>query len=125
MVSFKHRGNFNNAERFLRRNKRLDLQKILNYYGLKGVEALKEATPQDTGATSEAWGFTTSSSRKASIISWTNSNVQDGVPIVILLHYGHATATGGYVQGREYINSAIRPIFDQIADAAWREVTKI
>lgn len=124
MVSFKHKGNFKNTERLLNNTKKLNYQKILDFYGQEGVRALASATPVDTGLTASSWGYTTSITKSSYIISWTNTNVNNGVPIVILLQYGYGTRNGGYVQGRDYINPALQPILDKIVNAAWREVTK-
>ena len=124
MIVIKHRGNFDNTERFLKKAAKADYLAILEKYGREGVAALALATPVDSGKTSSSWGYEIHSSRGSFSIAWTNSNVQDGVPIAIVIQYGHATRNGGYVQGRDFINPAIRPIFDKIANEAWREVTK-
>jgi hypothetical protein len=125
MITFTEKGNFNNTERYLNRLKRLELQSVLNKYGNLGMVALSNATPVDSGETAESWYFTTVARPGYYSIRWHNRHVEDGRPIAILLQYGHGTGTGGYVQGRDYINPAIRPIFDQLAAEAWREVTKI
>jgi len=125
MVVITHRGNFKNTEKLLNGAKKLDYKKILDLYGQEGVRALASATPVDTGLTANSWSYTISATKSSYVISWTNSNVNNGVPIAILLQYGYGTRNGGYVQGRDYINPALQPIFDKIADAAWREVTKL
>jgi hypothetical protein len=122
MIIFKHKGNFNNTERFLNRARKTNYLHILQRYAREGVTALALATPVDTGLTSKSWDSKVDVSNRGFSISWTNSNVVSGVPIAIILQYGHGTKNGGYVQGRDYINPAIRPIFDKIADEAWKEV---
>jgi hypothetical protein len=96
----------------------------LKKYGEDGVKALADATPKDSGKTAASWSYEVEKSKGSYTIAWTNSNINDGVPIAVILQYGHGTRNGGYVQGRDYINPAIRPIFDQIAEDAWREVIK-
>lgn len=122
MISIKHKGNFNNVERLLNVVLRRDYMNILAEYGKKGVEALREATPVDTGLTRDSWGFEIISGTKKTGICWTNSNIQNGASIAIILQYGHATKNGGFVQGIDYINPAIQPIFKQMADEAWKRV---
>jgi hypothetical protein len=123
MVVIKHRGNFNNTEKFLERAKAADIRRILSSYGDQGVRALASATPVDSGLTAGSWGYEVQVGRNSFSLVWTNSNVQKGVPIAVVLQYGHATRNGGFVQGRDYINPAIRPVFDKISEEAWREVT--
>lgn len=125
MIVFKQSGNFNNTEKFLNRAAKLDLLSILNKYGQQGVDALALATPVDTGLTSSSWGYKIKISRGSSTVYWTNTNIVDGVLIAVILQYGHGTRNGGYVQGRDYINPAIQPIFDSILDESWKEVTSI
>jgi len=122
MVVIKHSGDFRNTERFLNRAKKADIRSILDSYGQQGVRALAAATPVDSGITAGSWGYTVSVRRGSYSIEWINSNVVDGVPIAIILQYGHGTRNGGYVEGRDYINPVIRPIFDKIAENVWREV---
>ncbi len=93
-------------------------------YGAAGVKALSAATPVDTGKTAGSWSYEIIQKNQSVEIIWNNSNIQNGVPIAVILQYGHATKSGGWVQGRDYINPAIQPIFDQIAEEAWKEVTK-
>jgi hypothetical protein len=97
----------------------------LDKYGREGVAALASATPVDSGLTASSWYYEIVRTNGSVTINFNNSNIQNGVPIAVILQYGHATGTGGYVQGRDYINPAIRPIFDRIANDAWREVTKL
>lgn len=125
MISFKQRGSFKNIFDFLRKSPDIELENILNEYGQLGVEALSSATPVLTGETASSWGYEIVARRGRSSIHWTNSNVNKGVPIAVILQYGHGTKNGGYVQGRDYINPAIGPIFDMIANKAWEEVTNL
>lgn len=125
MIVIEHRGNFNNTERFLKGAKRLPIEKILDRFGKEGVRALASATPVDSGLTANSWGYEITVSQGSYSIAWTNSHVVDGVPIAIILQYGHGTGTGGYVQGRDYINPTIKPIFDMIANAIWQEVVNL
>lgn len=122
MISFNHKGDLSITTRFLLNAKKKTPLDILNRYGQAGVNALASATPVDTGETAASWGYTVSDNGKYYKITWTNSNVNNGSLIAILLQYGHGTRNGGYVQGTDYINPAIKPIFDNIAEAAWQEV---
>ena len=97
---------------------------VLRKYGQAGVEALAAATPKDTGETAASWSYEIVQTRNGYSIFWNNSNVNRGVNIALILQYGHGTGTGGYVRGIDYINPAIRPVFDEIANAAWKEVTE-
>ena len=125
MIVLTQSGNFNNTERFLKGAKKLDIKRILESYGREGVRTLASATPVDSGLTADSWGFRVTISKGSFSIVWTNSNVVKGVPIAIILQYGHGTGTGGYVQGRDYINPAIQPIFQKIADSVWLEVRNL
>ena len=125
MISFSHKGDFSKLTRFLERAKNAVHLGVLDKYGREGVAALASATPVDTGLTASSWGYEISHSPSSVTISFSNSNIQNGVPIAIILQYGHGTGTGGWVQGRDYINPAIQPIFDKIANDAWREVTRL
>ena len=122
-VKFEVSGGFTKTERFLNRMKRREYLNVLDKFGRDGVQALRNATPVDSGATAEAWDYEIKRTRNYTEIVWTNSNINDGVPIAVILQYGHGTGTGGYVQGRDYINPAIRPVFDKIAEKAWKVVT--
>ena len=117
-------GDFDYTEQYLQHLKDENLSGVLNKYGTLGVNALANATPVDSGLTSESWYFTIESRPGYYSIRWHNNNVQDGLPIAVLIQYGHGTRNGGYVQGRDYVMPAIRPIFDAIAAEAWREVTQ-
>lgn len=123
MISVTTKGDFKNTEKFLDRAKRINLRNVLNRYGEIGVNALAAATPIDTGKTASSWGYYLEISDESSSIIWTNSNVNKGVNIAIILQYGHGTRNGGYVRGRDYINPALAPIFEDLASDAWKEVT--
>lgn len=125
MISFRQQGNFSKLTRFLERAKEVVRVGDLNKYGREGVEALSKATPVDTGLTANSWYYQIDHKNGSSTITFYNSNIQNGVPIAIILQYGHGTQNGGWVQGRDYINPAIQPIFDKIAENAWKEVTKL
>ena len=124
-VSFRHRGNFANTVRYLEKVKKNASLSLLDKYGRAGVAALASATPVDTGLTASSWHYKITEKNGLYAITFLNSNIQNGVPIAIILQYGHGTRNGGWVEGRDYINPAIQPIFDKLANEAWREVTKI
>lgn len=125
MITFKQKGNFSKLDMYF--EKLLGAVKLGKFdkYGRMGIEALSSATPIDTGLTAESWYYETKITKSGFSLSFRNSNVVDGVPIAIIIQYGHATRNGGYVKGRDYINPAIQPIFDQIAKDMWGEVTKL
>lgn len=123
MIRFVHKGNFHNTERFFAKAKKMNIETILRAYGDLGVQALAEATPTQSGATANAWSYEVHGGSDSASIVWTNNHTNKGVNIAVILQFGHGTGTGGYVQGRDYIRPAIRPVFDQIANAAWKEVT--
>ena len=124
MIKVTSKANFPKTTRYLQKLKRgvsiLDLDK----YGREGVAALAAATPKDTGLTASSWSYKIARAHGRIVLSFHNSNVQNGVPIAIILQYGHGTRNGGWVEGRDYINPAIQPIFDKMASEAWKEVTK-
>lgn len=124
MVKIKTRGNFNNTLKFFDRALNRSYIQILKQYGERGVQALSSATPVDTGRTAQSWEYRIEQSSGSIRIYWVNTNIQNGIPIAIILQTGHGTGTGGYVQGRDYINPAVRPIFDKIAADVWRDITK-
>ena len=124
MISFKQKGDFSKLTGFLERIKESVKIGDLDKFGRAGVEALSSATPVNTGETANSWYYEIENKNGTATISFNNSNIQNGVPIAIILQYAHGTGTGGWVEGRDYINPAIRPIFDEIAENAWREVTK-
>lgn len=125
MITFRQKGDFSKLTRYLERAKEVVRRRDLDKYGREGVAALASATPVDSGLTASSWHYKIENSRGSAVISFHNSNIQNGVPIAIILQYGHGTGTGGWVEGRDYINPAIQPIFDEIANNAWREVTKL
>lgn len=125
MISFRHKGDFSKLSKFLEKAKEAVRLGDLDRYGREGVAALSSATPVDSGLTAKSWYYKIERTNGSVKISYFNSNVQNGVPIAVILQYGHGTRNGGWVQGRDYINPAVRPIFDKIANDAWREVTKL
>ena len=125
MISFRQQGDFSKSIKFLEKAKGAVKLSNLDRFGREGVAALASATPIDTGLTATSWTYKIERTKESATISFDNTNIQNGVPIAIILQYGHGTRNGGWVQGRDYINPAIQPIFDKIADDAWREVTKL
>ena len=125
MISFRQKGDFSKLNRFLERAKGAARLSILDKYGREGVAALASATPMDSGETAKSWYYEIKHDNGSATISFLNSHINDGVPIAIILQYGHGTGTGGWVEGRDYINPAIQPIFDKIVNEAWKEVTKL
>lgn len=125
MIRFRHKGDFSKTTRYLERVKSAIGLGILDKYGREGVSALASATPVDSGLTANSWYYEVTHTKGSAKITFFNSHVNQGVPIAVILQYGHGTGTGGWVQGRDYINPAIQPIFDKIANEAWREVTKL
>ena len=125
MISFRQKGNFSKLTHFLEKEKNVVKSGDLDRYGREGVAALASATPVDSGLTASSWYYKVEHTNGSATISFYNSNIQNGVPIAIILQYGHGTKNGGWVQGRDYINPAIQPLFDKIAENAWREVTKL
>jgi hypothetical protein len=123
-ITITTKGNWDRTTQYLNRMKSADLAALLSKYGQQGVNALSNATPVESGETAGGWYYEIISRKGYSSIRWHNSHVVDGRPIAILIQYGHGTGTGGYVQGRDYIMPAIRPVFDQIANEVWREVTR-
>lgn len=124
MISFRHKGDFSKLTHFLERAKEVVHLGCLDKYGREGVAALASVTPVDSGLTASSWYYKIENSHNSARVIFYNSNIQNGVPIAIILQYGHGTRNGGWVQGRDYINPAIQPIFDKLADEAWREVVK-
>ena len=125
MISFRQKGDFSKLTGFLEKAKEAVKISELDRYGREGVAALSSATPVDSGLTANSWYYEINHGNGSITISFHNSNIQNGVPIAIILQYGHGTRNGGWVQGKDYINPAIRPIFNKIADDAWKEVTKL
>lgn len=125
MVTFKHHGDFRKTKSFFKRATEAKFLKDLDRYGREGVAALSAATPSESGKTASSWYYEIVRDKGSFSIRWDNSNVNDGVKIAVIIQYGHGTGTGGYVAGRDYINPAIRPIFDKIAENVWKEVTDL
>ncbi len=125
MIRFKQKGDFKNLESFLNRAGNFDMRTFLDRYGREGVEALRSNTPIDSGLTASSWDYYIETNKRTSKIVWTNTHNISGVNIAIILQYGHATKNGGYVQGQDYINPAIRPIMDKIAEDVWREMCRL
>lgn len=124
MITFTQKGDFSKTTKFLQRLKEIGRASDLDKYGKMGVEALAHATPRDSGKTASSWGYEIEHKRGQTSIIWTNSNVNEGVPIAVILQYGHGTGWGAYVKGVDYINPAMAPVFNEIADKVWKEVTK-
>lgn len=123
MIKITQKGDFKKTERFLKNVSNDKIFSSLKKYGQIGVQALSDATPVDSGKTASSWDYEIEIGGGSATIYWTNSNINKGVNIAVILQYGHGTRNGGYVVGRDYINPAIKPVFDQIADAVWKEVT--
>lgn len=124
MITFRHKGNFKKTDDFLRRaEKGIDVN-MLHKYGKEGVAALASVTPVDTGLTANSWYYKIERRQGSVAVVFCNSNIQNGVPIAIILHYGHGTRYGGWVEGTDYINPTIKPIFNKLVKDAWREVTR-
>ena len=122
MITITHKGDFSKTYKFLQKVHSKKFYKALEKYGQMGVDALRDATPKDTGKTADSWGYQINTTSDGASIVWTNSNQNRGVYIAVLIQYGHGTRNGGYVQGRDYINPAMRPVFDKIANEVWLEV---
>ena len=124
MITVESKGNFDNTEKLLKRIKSRDYLKVLDKFGQQGVTALSGATPTRSGKTASSWDYEVLVSGGGVTLQWTNSNINNGVSIAIILQYGHGTRNGGYVVGRDYINPAMRPLFDKMADEVWKAVIK-
>lgn len=124
MISFESRGSFQKTDEYLQKLSRGKIFQALEKYGQEGVNALASATPVDSGRAAASWGYVVTYSRGSASISWTNSDTESGFPVVISLQYGYGTGTGGFVAGRDFINPAIKPVFDRIATEVWKEVTR-
>lgn len=124
MIRFRQKGDFSKLTRFLEKSKEVVKVGDLDRYGREGVAALASATPKDSGLTASSWYYEIEQGNGTVSISFHNSNIQNGVPIAVILQYGHGTRNGGWVQGRDYINPAVQPIFDKIVNNAWKEVNK-
>jgi hypothetical protein len=123
MITFKQTGDFSKTFNFLNNINKMNISDILDKFGEQGVNILSENTPVDSGLTATSWYYKIDSSKEKTKLSWYNSNIVNGVPIAIILQYGHGTKNGGYVEGRDYINPSIKPLFDDMANQVWREVT--
>lgn len=124
MISFTQKGDFSKLDSFLNNLKRFFGNSDLDKYGVKGVQALSAATPYDTGNTASSWYYKINRDEGRLSLEFCNSNVNEGVPIAIILQYGHGTGTGGWIEGRDYINPTIQPLFDEILNDIWKEVCK-
>ena len=122
---FTHRGSFDKTERFLTKMMELDsvIRQAVDREARRGVEALRRATPKDSSLAAESWGYEIRQNGRGVVITWTNIDIENGFPVAVALQVGYATGTGGFVQGRDYINPAMRPIFDSITDEVWKAVT--
>lgn len=125
MIGIRQKGDFSKTENWLKNLKTSRIIKSLERYAQEGVNALASATPVDTGLTASSWYYKIEVKDTTSTILFCNSNIQNGIPIAIILQYGHGTRNGGWVEGRDYINPAIQPIFEKIVNRAWGEVTKL
>lgn len=125
IIKIKHRGNFSHTDRFFMKISQRYYLQILEKYGQAGVEALANSTPKDTGKTASLWSYKIEETDHGYAIFWENSNVHNHVNIAVILQYGHGTRNGGYVRGIDYINPALQPIFNGIANDAWKEVTSV
>lgn len=123
MFSVSSSGSFSKTEAFLRKIEKLPIERIVEPYAQAGVDALRAATPTESGLAAQSWAYTIENAGGVVTISWTNSDIENGFPVVIMLQYGHGTGTGGYVAGRDFINPALKPIFDKISEAVWKAVT--
>lgn len=125
MIRFTQKGDFSKALKYLNSLRGKRYRDILEKYAKEGVESLRSNTPKDTGNTADSWNYEIVTTRKGFSINWTNSNVVDGVPVVIILQYGHATRSGSFVEGQDFINPAMRPIFERIVESLWKEVESL
>lgn len=124
MITFSSKGSFSNTNKFFKNALAASKMDQLDRYGKQGVKALRAMTPKDSEKTADSWSYEIKRKNGTTTILWSNSHVVDGINIAVILQYGHGTRHGGWVEGRDYINSAIQPIFDEIAQSAWKEVTK-
>lgn len=125
MISFRQKGDFSKLDRYFEKLREAAKIGVLDKYGRAGVEALSSATPTRTGVTAASWSYKINRKNGSVSLNFYNSNINEGVPIAIIIQYGHGTGTGGWVEGIDYINPAIQPLFKQLADDAWKEVTSI
>lgn len=123
MISITGSGSFDKTVAWLKKMQRLDIGAIAQAGAQRGVRALSAATPRDSSRAANSWSSEVKKTKNSTTITWTNSDVENGFPVVIMLQYGHGTGTGGYIQGFDFINPAIRPIFEEIANDVWKAVT--
>lgn len=124
LISFEHKGDFTRTEKYLMKLRHVNIEQILEKYGEMGVKALASATPVRTGKTAASWSYSVSREGDVYTLSWNNSNIDTGVPVAVIIQTGHGTKNGGYVRGIDYINPAMAPVFEAIANSAWKEMTK-
>lgn len=125
MITFRHRGDLSKTSSFLKKARDKNFRPIIEKYAGQGIAALRSATPVDSGQTADSWGYELQVRPNGFSIFWTNSNIVEGLPVVILLQYGHGTRSGSFVEGRDFINPAIRPVFDAISENLWKEVSEL
>lgn len=125
MITISSKGSFSNTEKFLKRSIISNYNSIFEKYGKEGVRLLSSATPVDTGKTSESWTYEVKKSKRGTSIEWSNSNVVNGVQIAVIIQYGHGTQNGAYIQGQDYINPVIKPLFDILTNDIWKDVSKV
>lgn len=123
MISFSSEGSFDKTFKFLAAMQHLDIEKVCDNEAQKGVRALAAGTPKDSGIAANSWSYEIEHTKSSTTIWWKNIDVENGFPVALMLQYGHGTGTGGWIQGRDYINPAMRPIFDEIAETVWKAVT--
>lgn len=124
MITVESKGSFKNIDRFLEKMSKRDILTALRAYGQDGVYALSKATPVDTGLAASSWSYQVSKKRGRYTLSWHNTNIENGIPVVILIQYGHGTRSGSWVEGVDFINPVIQPLFDRIASEIWEEVKR-
>lgn len=122
MLKIESRGSFQKTERFLKKMSKGEIFRVLERYGREGVAALRSHTPSESGQTANSWSYEVKNDNRQASITWSNSHMAGSTPVVVLIQYGHGTGTGGYVPGRDFINPALQPIFDKIANDVWKEV---
>lgn len=125
MFSFTSKGSFKNTEAYLRKLAKLDVRSVLEAAGAEGVRALQAATPRDSGVAAESWDYKLAMFNGGARLTWINTDIENGYNVVIGIQYGHGTGTGGYIEGRDFINPAMQPVFDQIAEKVWKAVTSV
>ena len=124
MISFKHKGDFKKTTAFLKAVGKGDYLRGLDKYGELGVQLLRESTPKRTGKTADSWSYNITKTRTGISLNWTNSNINDGVSVAVVIQLGHLTPQGYYIEGVDYINSALKPLFDTLGKELWEEVTR-